>query len=297
MPGRLPVTNWKDPPPKMKDRLAKVIFSRKRQADASPLGLSLLPIELLDLIFKKFCGKELHCVRLVSSEWELASRPFFAAKYLTRSVFWLTSSGVDMLEHLSRKFGPYMQKLFIAADNFTINGLWRALTQYLRYRFVPIETAEAESIFRPQFAPIVVDFIFRPRLSPTVSYLKYQTLERWCRNEVWHVYCDKRQSAMFLRRYACNIVSQCWLRWLRKDVSRLAPILEQLPQCGVHVVNVRYEPDKLANNTEAYGKPAPEHALELALYCSGNRRVSDAKYSRHVERVVEKALKRRKLVA
>lgn len=107
---------------------------RTRQGCPSPLGMSKLPFELLEVFFGKLCGKEVHAVRLTRTEWERASRPFFAERHLRRSLFWLTPFDLRRLKRLAAKFGPYVRNVYIATDQFTVSGVWQVWLNYKEHR-------------------------------------------------------------------------------------------------------------------------------------------------------------------
>lgn len=267
--------------------MKRAIFPKKRQTMSSPSGLSKLPFELLDVIFKELCGKEAQSIRLTSKEWEFASRSFFAARHLSKSVFWLTSSSLRMLEHLACKFGPYMRELFLAADHFTMTGFKRAMGQYLRYRYSKMKG--------PLYEKRSQNWVHG---STSVLEVKTRSLGLWFKQCEWHTYRSTRQTRRFFIRYIQNIYSQAYLRVLNRDFAKLRRILEQLlDSCEVKVVSLRYDADALDTNSFAYGKPAPEHAFELALYGFGKDWGSDTEYFGYVERVIDKALERRTMVA
>lgn len=75
----------------------------------------------------------------------------------------------------------------------------------------------------------------------------------------------------------------------------LTAVLRRVPQCDVKVVTVSYEIGKLQTNALLYGKPAPDHAFELALFLAGGNVHVDAGYLAHAERVVEEALQQRQM--
>ena len=275
---------WSDPRPDFRQRLVRAVLGKKRQGRPSPAGLGQLPFELLDLIFKKLCGREIHSVRLVSSEWEVASRPFFAASLLSRSVFWLTSSSLNMLDSLSCKFGPYIGIVYIAVDHFTLSGLARALKQYLRYRYWPHLAARYD-----------LNEV-EPSLSKFVLEDKSRYIGQWFRQDQWHTYWNRYQTMRFFWSYLCNIISQACLYWSKRDLVRMERILIRMPACDIKAVSLDYEPEQLVTNAHKYGKPAPEHGFELALYCSGKHLMSDGTYFDHVERVVAEAVERRRLL-
>jgi hypothetical protein len=72
----------------------------------------------------------------------------------------------------------------------------------------------------------------------------------------------------------------------------LAAVLGRVPHCDVKVVTVSYEIGKLQTNALLYGKPAPDHAFELALFLAGKVGHVDVGYLTHAERVVEEAFER-----
>lgn len=139
-PG-LTVTDWETPPhPALRKVLRRLLY-HVRQGQPSPSGLSRLPFELLDMIFRTLCGREVHAVRLVCREWERASRPFWAEWHLQRSLFWLTGSDMKRLERLAGKFGPYMGRICVATDRFTLKGAWQLWKNYRWYTSVLNEQA------------------------------------------------------------------------------------------------------------------------------------------------------------
>ena len=285
---RLPhalVSNWQDPKPRAKERLLRVCHFRTKQRSSSPLGLSKLPYELLDPIYHDLCGQEIAAMRLVCSEWELASRAFFAAIHLERSVFWLTHSNLRMLERLTERFGSYMQNIYVATDHFTIPGLVQAFRQFLRYRYSHVVARHYD------FEEHTHD-----RGPKSVLEIKAHYLGQWFKQQEWHTYCDTKGSARFFWHFTRHIVSQAYLRRSRADLKRLTNAVGRLRNCDVNVVSLSYEPGQLNINAYAYGKPAPEHAFELALFCSHSYGTFDNAYYDHVGKVVEEALERRNVL-
>ena len=76
-----PIADWRSCPktaPTRATRLRNHLLPKRRQIrPSSPLGLSKLPYELLAQIFNDLTGREIAAVRLVCTEWELATRAFF----------------------------------------------------------------------------------------------------------------------------------------------------------------------------------------------------------------------------
>ena len=188
VPGRYPVSVWRNPKATLRKRVSDAIFPKKKQSPSSSAGFGKLPNEVLNAIFYGLCGREIHSIRLVSSEWEVASRPFFAARHLSRSVFWLTSSNLDMLDSLSRKFGPYMHNLFIAADHFAISGLVRAWKQYMKYQYSHVVARHYD-----------LEKNERHRCSKSVLEIKSHYLGQWFKHQEWRTYCDMSQSGRFFQ--------------------------------------------------------------------------------------------------
>ena len=119
-------------------------------------------------------------------------------------------------------------------------------------------------------------------------------LGRWAKGPEWHVYYDKGPTAKFFGRYACNIVYQQWLCWLGRDIVKFTRILDRLPQAEVHVVSLSYDAGQLEINARDYGKPAPEHPFELALYSS--QPAVDTGYYDYVQHVVDEAIKHQRMI-
>ena len=264
VPGRPPIEPWHDRKPSVKQRLVRWIFFRRKQAASSALGLSKLPYELLDRIFRNLCGREICSVRRVCVEWEVASRAFFAAQCTSRSVFWLTYSSLRMLDDLSRKFGPYMSNIYIATDHVTIAGLVKALLAYH---------------------------------SRAVQDVRGHYFQQWSKLKGGStIHHDSSQTRRFVWQYACNIVSQWYLGLLGRDITLLARTLDRAPRSDVQVVILTYEPEQLNENARTYGMAAPGYAFQLALYCSGQRQQHDEAYHAHVQRVVDEAVQRKSLL-
>ena len=270
--------------PPSTERLGSFLTRESTRMDSSRPGLELLPFELLMLIFDDLNGQDIRSVRLVNKEWELASRPSFALGHLSRSVFWLTSSGLNELEQLSSKFGPYMRTILIANDHFTISGFFRVFKRYWRDR----RTVVKRSRYNKQLGRTI-------HTSYTILDIKSQHLAQYFKYHRWYDHGGERGIAPFFWRYFRNIVSQYWLRISGRDVSRLAAVMDGMPRCEAKVVSLSYEIGKLQTNARHYGKPAPKHAFELALLYAKEHEGADPAFSGHVEWVVEEAMDRRKL--
>ena len=283
--GRTPIGTWNDPKPNLKHTILRSLSAQKRQGPPSPPGFGKLPYELLETIFHRLCGKEVAAVRLVSTEWEAASRPFFASLHLAKSVFWITSSQLDLLELLVQRFGEFMQELYIAADSFTISGISRAMKRYLKYRYshvVASRYSEEAGGCR--------------EYSKSILAIRTTYIGQWFKKNEWHTYCDKANSRRFFWYYAVSILSQSYLRLSGKDVTRLASVLDRLPNCRIKVLNLSYEAYKLTTNVQAYGRAAPAHAFEMASYCSTREGEPHAISNKYAEHVLEEALTRRRLI-
>jgi len=244
-----------------------------RQGGPSPAGLSKLPYELLCIVFHDLCGKETLAVRAVCTEWELASRPFFAERYLSRSLFWLTPAGLDQLEAFAYRFAPYMHQIFISTDCFTLTGLCRCLRRHLRCVWVQ----QAPTWLKPK------------RTSSNLLYFSRRYLMDY------RLPGDRARTRHFCVEYARTLISQLWLRWTGDDRVRLCEIVKLLsPQAEVHVAEVGYAPHQLSNNIELYGRAAPRHALKFALFGAKNGVFSASRsYAKHVKNVVRVAVQER----
>lgn len=54
------------------------------QSRKQPVGISKLPPEILELVFRQLCGREMGSMRLVCTEWEQTTRPFFEIHHRNR---------------------------------------------------------------------------------------------------------------------------------------------------------------------------------------------------------------------
>lgn len=112
------------------------------------------------------------------------------------------------------------------------------------------------------------------------------------------------RACRFFLMYCHYVFSQKWLWLSGRDIEQLATIPNLLPStCRVRAVTLEYAPWKLHANVTAYGRGAPEHPFELALYCtqtfSGVREAENflvsTRYARHVEWVVRRTEESRDL--
>ena len=246
----------------------------------TPHGIEVLPLELANLVLIWLSAQDLRSARLVNRNWEDLTRPFFAAKHLSRSVFWLTSSSLSDLEQLSQKFGPWMRTIYITTDRFTIFGLIRLFRQYWH---------DSRTVFTRSRYDNKLDCTVYTRY--TILDIKVPHLRKYFMAKGWHCPVGSHANARFFGCYICNIFSQTWLRLSSGDTRALTRLACQIPQCEIKVVTLSYEIGQLSDNSQQYGKPAPEHAYELALY---SRETASDKYKTYVAWVVDEALQRRK---
>lgn len=306
-PG-LVLADWRERRTSWAQKTLRCVFYKVRQGRPSPLGMSKLPFELLDMIFRELCGKEVLAVRLVCSDWEKASRPFFAERHLRRSLFWLIGSDLRRLENFARRLGPHLGTMYIATDHFTIAGLRQVLRNYARHRDYLHDLASAVSDHGP---PALLR-----RANPDDEEAETQTsrlgfLARPLRDQgklgaeyFRHAYQQRRPLSpwkhlrlhSFLWHYLCNIVSQTWLRLTGHDRRWLAKISEMMPHGRLEAAKVSYGAERLNGNVYVHGRPSPGFAAELALLCGKGEGLFDKEYGEHVERVVGKAMEGRGLM-
>lgn len=220
---------------------------------------------------------ELCAVRLVSRDWELASRSFFASKYISRPICWLTSSGLWELEQIPPRFWPHIQTIYVASTCFTLFGLRSMFMQHLHDKRTFIKSRNRTN-----------------RVSGSLLAIKALHLGRVFTHYGWRHLNGRLQTMNFFWYYLRNIFWQRWLRISGSDVARLANVLEKMPNCNIEVVDVGYGVGDLFANDRNYGKPAPAYAFELALYSSSEQGHVDPGYTTHLVRVVEEAKRRRK---
>ena len=251
------LADWREEKLSWTQTVLRYLLYNVRHGKPSPLGMSKLPFELLDMIFRVLCGKEVHAVRLVCRDWEVASRPFFAERHLKRSLFWLTVADLVRLESLARRFGPYMLEIYIATDHFTISGLqqvWRkykAHRDYLRNLQEAVADGGGEALLRTadtnaERAGIetqAVGFVARPlhdkgKLGSEYfrhAYQQHRALSPWDRTlRLWP----------FIWHFLCNIVTQTLLRITGFDRRKLARIAGTMPNGRLEAARVSYAAER-----------------------------------------------------
>jgi hypothetical protein len=171
-----------------------------------------------------------------------------------------------------------MKTVYIASDCFTVIGFVEILKQYLHDR----RKTRKYNVKLQKMIPT----------SYSVLDVKIHHLRQYFKHQRWPRSLNDCGNARFFWHYICNIFSQWWLRISRRDVTMLAAVLGRVPHCDVKVVTVSYEIGKLQTNALLYGKPAPDHAFELALFLAGKVGHVDVGYLAHAERVVEEAFER-----
>lgn len=265
-PG-LVLADWRSGRYSHTQRAFRFLLSKVRQGKSTPLGLSKLPTELLDMIFRELCGREVHAARMVCREWETASRPYFAELHLRQSLFWLTGSDLRRLEGIATRFGPHMYFISIATDCFKFSGVWRMWRNYRRYA---ISTAERGS---PGF--LCDDKGSGPQYFRQ-AYRQDQPLSPWR-------YLRLRT---FLWCCLCHATSQTALCITGGDQRRLARIMEMVPHGTLQAAALIYEAEQLNANEYKYGRASPAFAMELALLCGQSGVLNDVAYEQHVGSIV-----------
>ena len=253
-----------------------------KQSDPSLFSLNELPVELLALTLQHLNSRDLKAARRVCKDWELVTRPNFASRHLCRSVYWITASSLQELDQLSRKFGPYMKIIYIDATCFNSSSLVRLFKKFLQDR-------------RTTFNYSRYDWAAECKVkqSATILDVKSHHLANYFTRQGWRYDGSRFAILRFYWHYMRNILSQSWLRLSGRDLSKIVDGINRTHGCELKVVNLRNEVGQLHVNSRLYGKPAPEHAFELALL-SGEEADIDTLCSAHVDRVVEEAIKRRK---
>lgn len=238
------VSNWRDPISDRKTGLKRVSLPRIKQNFSSPPGMSKLPYELLDQIVRELCGREIANMRLVCTDWELASRPFFAHFYLHKLLLWMAGSQLLFFKQLALKFGPYMKSVYIASDHFTISGLFPAIKNYHLYcksrNLGPIHT----------------------------SYLSLNTKKLFNMKQSLHwKHCSHTCTRSLFISWVAYSFSQTWLRLTHQDRRLLSELIALLPpSCEVEVVDLSYHGEELRHNVAKYGRAAPGFTFEMALF-------------------------------
>lgn len=263
--------------------MARKSCSAQTSRTVSPSGLGKLPNELLDLIFKKLGVRELRCTRLVCSEWEVAAQPYFALVHITHSVFWLTSSSLTELERLSRKFGPYMQNVFVLTYRFGTRGLLWELCYDMFGCYWSVEWAIKLVCYESQRSQ-------RSVLKVMSEYLATSSERReWC------IHMNKATPRCFAKHYAKDIISQLWLRQSDRDVSWFTEIMASMPDCKIRMLSPSRQTVKLIGSAYPHGGPIrPAHCALYALLNSGVTETYHGEGRTHAERVVSEAEEQRK---
>lgn len=300
-PGLI-VSDWRRIELSWAQTILRRAFYRVRNGRASPLGLSKLPFELLDMIFGKLCGKEVHAIRLTCTEWDLASRPFFAERHLKRSLFWLTASDLRRLKRLAAKFGPYMGTVYITTDHFTFSGLWQIWVHYKEHRdylneltaLTTQDRGEAlltqgdsdaeETEVRTPFNGYVAQPLRNEGMLGSRYFrhacVQHRPLSPWRHLRLWP----------FLWHALCSTITQRLLRCTGLERRMLAQIAEMLPRGQLEAVRVEYAAEKLIANENEYGRASPHFACEVALLCVKADVLHDAEYEEHVETLLRKVI-------
>ena len=303
-PG-LMVVDWRDGKLSWKQKILRCILYKVKQGRSSPLGMSKLPFELLEVIFRELCGMEMHAVRLACVEWEWASRPFFAERHLRRSLIWLTASDLRRLERLARRFGPYMRDICIAKDHFTISGLRQVWRRYKQHRDYLNDLAESVSKHGAQgllkqpsindeqgeIETQLIGFIHQPlrnKNKPGNEYFRHAYQQRQPLSP-WKTNLNILDIHSSLWQFLCNTITQTLLRLTGQDRRSLARIAEMMPNGRLEAVQVSYAAEGLNGNVQVLGRAAPGFAYELALLCGecGQGEVlRDGEFGEYVRKVV-----------
>ena len=302
------LSDWRNPKLSWLQKARRRLLYKIPQERPSPPGMSRLPVELLEMIFWELCGREVHAVRLVCTDWEKASRPFFAELHLKRSLFWMTGADLRRLERLASKFGPYMGTVHVATDHFTTSGLRQVWGRYTRHRDHLARLAElsknngdkAVAIPKPDNPIQETDAVWVPQLGYIYSplrdegkvgseyfrhcYQQHQPLSPWRHLRLY----------AFLWQYLCNMISQTLLHVTGEDERRLAEIAGMMPNGRLEAVRVSYKCERLNGNRQRYGRGAPAFAFELALLCGNGVALFDREYEEHVRRIVGDVMDGRK---
>lgn len=298
-------SDWREPKLSWTQKILRLLLCKVRQGTSSPPGMSKLPFELLDMIFRELCGKEVHAVRLICSEWEVASRPFFAERHLRPSLFWLTPSDLKRLEDLARRFGPYMRDMHIATDHFTISGLLQVWRNYKAHTSYIDQLAEAviqdgkQTLLRRQStgedensSTLVLGSVhqaLRDTGHPRNQYFRHAYQQRHPISPWKH----RKHHTTFARYFLGGILTQAWMRLTGSDRRRLARIATMMPQGRLVAARLSYTAEKLNQNELVFGRASPGFATKLALLCGNGNVFVDGEYGEHVERVVGEVMRRR----
>lgn len=295
------IADWTSPRLSWKQKVLRLLLYKVRQETPSPPGMSKLPIELLDMIFGELCGREVHAVRLVCTDWELAGRPFFADWRLKRSLFWVASADLRRLDGLASRFGPYMREVYIATDHFTMPGLWRVRMNYKNPTgyLDGIDDSASSSGRKTSLGPVsrmdpddsAMPLLGRVRQpladldEPSGQYLRQayrqrRSLSPWRFLSIW----------AFVWTFICGLMAQVLMRTTGQDRRRLARIAEMMPSGRLVAVDVSYRSEQLNVNEQKYGRASPAFPAELALLCGNGDVLRDKGYGEHVKGIVRMAM-------
>lgn len=266
-----PLSNWRHPAIGWQARLIRLLTPWRKQNPSTPPGMSKLPYELKDQIFRELCGREISSTRLVCKDWEHASRPFFAQLYLQKSLLWMTESQLRFIRQLALKFGPYMKHIYIASDRFTVPGLLSAIRNYRHYC-----TSQT------------------PGPAHT-AYLSLNTKKSSNSDICQHwKHCNHARTFHFFAVWLRSSFSQNWLRFTGRDRRLLAELAASLSTgTELDIVNLCYDGQELNHNVTAYGRAAPRFPFEIALFnsrtlatCDAETLTTDVEYEMHLRQVL-----------
>lgn len=236
--------DWSDPAPGWKTQVRRYLLPKIKQDSSSPPGMSKLPYELLVTIYQELCGFEIASTRLVCTDWELASRPFFAQQFLRKILLSVSVPQLRVVQRLADKFGPYIENVYISSDRFTILGLRTAIRNYRTY---------------------CLSSNFDTRHTAYLSLsAKRRSKAQGC--HYWK-YCNHLRAMNFFLTWFGYSVSQTWLRVTGLDLRLLSAIAAQLREMTeIQVVNLMYDGQELDRNLRSYGRAASIFPFEMALF-------------------------------
>nr|POE79558.1 hypothetical protein CFP56_07623 [Quercus suber] len=263
--------DWKKTFPDWRTTVWRFLLPKTRQGRSSPAGLSSLPYELLASIFRRLCGFEIASVRLVCTDWEYVSRPFFAQQFGQKILSLVSGPQLRFTQRLVVKFGPYIKTIFISSDRYTVLGLKLAVRNYRTYCRCK------------DYGP------------PHTAYLSLSA-KGGSKSEscIYWKYCSHTRALRYLIAWLGYSFSQSWLRMTGRDVQLLSAIAAQLPATAeIHIVNLLYDGAELDNNARVYGRAAPSFAYESALFnaqnlamCQSASITTDVKYEMYLRNLV-----------
>lgn len=110
------------------------------------------------------------------------------------------------------------------------------------------------------------------------------------KNNNWRAFSYTAHAESFFLDFAYNTLSQAWRRKTRYDCAGIFEVLGHLrADCEVCVVVFAYSMVQLDGNRLYYGRAAPQHSFELALFCSENDMFTDKEYLENVRDRVRRA--------